>query len=117
MELPSSLFERFISRPRSLGPALAVLVLLPTALLAAAGVEGSLAEFFANRRGLVLFVPPAVIAYILLISPRLARMDAIVVGSFRALVLLDDESYRRAVWQALRIQPRHEMLAIGAGLV
>ena len=117
MDLPSSLFQRFISRPRSPWPALGLLVFLPAALLAAARVEGSLAGFFAQRRSLALFVPPTVIAYILLISPRLARMDAIVVGSFRPLVLLDDESYRRAVWQALRIQPRHEMLAIGAGLV
>lgn len=117
MELPRSLFERFISRPRSLWPALVVLVLLPAGLMAAAGAEGSLADFFANRRSPILFVPPAVIAYVLLIAPRLARMEAIVVGSFRPIVLLDDDSYRRAVRQATRIQPHHELLAIGAGLV
>jgi hypothetical protein len=117
MDQQTSLYDRFIGRPRSpllIWCIVLVLFLLP---LAVGYVEVGPGALIARGAWRALLQPPVVIAYILLVAPRMARVGVEVLRSFRPVVLLDDEQYHRLIQDVSRVDPRHEALAIGAGAV
>jgi hypothetical protein len=114
MDPPTSLFERWIARPRSpwlrLGISLAVVAALPIA----AALDGVLVDFFTAglwRMGLAA----AVIVYILAVAGPLSAMESRVIASFRPLLLLSDEEFDRLLRGATVIKPVYEALAFGVG--
>jgi hypothetical protein len=110
-----SLPSRLVSRPRSpwitVGLGL-VLILVP---LAAAYVDGMLADLIQEGHLRPVLLPPIIIIYILAIAPVLDRMQKRVIGAFRRLVLVDDEEFAQLVGQASRLNPIAEAVAFGAG--
>jgi hypothetical protein len=117
MERSTSLFDRLISHPRHpwLMPGLTLLLLLMGFL--AVLLDGTSNRFFLSGRWRDVLMGPVVILYILAIAPRLARVEANVVESFRPLVLLDDASFNRVVSEATHIRPRGELIAFAVGVL
>jgi hypothetical protein len=115
MELPESLFDRFIARPRRRWIAYGVCALLFLAPFAFAHAQGSLSTILHKGGWRGLLVPPVIIAYIVLVAPKIAQMGDRVVESFRRIVLIDDASFMRVIAGASRIAPRAEAIAIVIG--
>jgi len=112
-----ALFNRLISRPRPAWVTAIIgllLVLLPPG---AAWLDGTIAEFFDGDTWRVSLTAPAVIVYVLIVSPLLGRMQAGVVAAFRSLVLVDEESFDRLVSQAARLNPVGEIVAFLVGVI
>jgi hypothetical protein len=63
-----------------------------------------------------LLISPAVIAYVVMISPALARTDAGVIAALRPLIRISDAEFNRLTDKASYTQPAHELAACGAGL-
>jgi hypothetical protein len=63
-----------------------------------------------------LFISPAVIAYVLLISPSLARTDDQVIVALRPLIRISDAEFDRLTDKATYTQPAHELAACAVGL-
>ena len=117
MDQPTSILDRFFSRPR---PVWVVLIVSLTLLLlpfAAVYLDGAMDEFFSQDRWRVFLLPPTIIIYIWLVSPLMTRMGANVIESFRPLIQLDDDSFDRMIHEASHIDPRHEWIAFGIGII
>ena len=109
----TSLWDRYIARPRNpWGPIAAVLVIVAAPFLVARieGVELTLDAW----RGIL--IPPAIIAYIVLMAPRLVVMEDRVIRALQALAEEDPASLAREAQEAEAKAPARELLAIGAGL-
>jgi hypothetical protein len=110
-----SLPGRLVSRPRSpwitVGLGL-VLILVP---VAAAYLDGMLADLFQEGHLRPVLLPSTVIIYILAVAPILDRMQMRVIKAFRPLVLIDDEDFVQLVGTASRLNPIAEAAAFGAG--
>ena len=63
-----------------------------------------------------LFISPAVIAYVLLIAPSLARTDDQVIAALRPLILVSDTEFDRLTDKATYTHPAHELAACAVGL-
>jgi len=114
----TSLFDRMFDRPRPAWVTLLVSLLLFMLPFAAAYLDGMLDDSFRNGDWRILLVYPAVIVYILIVSPAMSRMGDEVVAAFRPLIYIDNEAFNNLVKEAGRINPLHEWLAlaVGAGL-
>ncbi len=115
-ERPSpSLISRFISSQRSpwitLGVGLA-LILVPVGV---AYIDGVLRDFFSQGYWRPALLPPAVIIYIMVVSPILGRGETGVIEAFRPLVQTDDDSFNQLVYRASRLNPIAEVTAFGIG--
>jgi len=115
MEDSSSLFERFITRKRRVWVTLVVSLLLLALPFGAAYLDNALEEIYRQGEWRVLLLAPAIIIYILLVSPVMTRMEENVLQTLRPLLLLDDEEYDRLVSQSSDTNPLHEWLAFGIG--
>jgi hypothetical protein len=62
-------------------------------------------------------LPATVITYILIVAPILARTQARVIKAFRPQVLIDDDSFQKLVYEASRLNPAGEVIALTAGVV
>ena len=110
-----SLFQRLISRQRSPWITMSIGLLLVLAPVGAAALDGVLDQFFSQDLWRLSWLPPAVILYILIVSPIMERMEAGVVEAFRPLVQMDDEDFERLVDGASHIEPIGEVLALVLG--
>jgi hypothetical protein len=117
MDLPTSLFARFISRPRRLRVMLGLALLLFLPAFAAAYLDGTLRSFLGSGQWRGVLLPPSLILYILAVAPSIARMEANVLRSFRPLVLVDDDRFSRVLSEAARIKPSSEVVAFGIGVL
>jgi hypothetical protein len=117
MELPRSLFDRYIDRPRRPKIALGVCALLFLAPFAIAYAQGALSEMLYGGTWRGLLVPPVIITYVVLVAPKMTQMSDRVIESFRRIVLIDDASFARVIETAGRIKPRNEMIAIVIGFL
>jgi hypothetical protein len=117
MELPRSLFDRFIGRPRRPWIALGICALIFLAPFVIAYAEGSLSELLHEDGWRGLLVPPVIITYIVLVAPKMTQMGDKVITSFRQLVLIDDASFAHLIGTAGRVRPRDEATAIGVGFL
>jgi len=111
----ASLFARLIGRRRRPWITVGVSLLLILAPIGGAYLDGVLDDFLNQGHWRPLLLPPAVITYILVVSPILARMEAGVIEAFRSLVLMDDDSFDRLVNRASRLNPIGEVIALGVG--
>ncbi len=111
----ASLFDRLISRRRRLRITVGISLLLILAPIGVAYLDGVLDDFLSQGYWRLLLLPPAVITYILVVWPIMARMEAGVIEAFRSLVLMDDDSFDRLVNEASRINPIGEVIAFGVG--
>lgn len=112
----ASLFARLIARQRPPWITVGIGLLLVLAPLAAACLDGILADLIDHGFWRQLLLPPAVIMYILVISPILQRVEAGVIEAFRPLVLITDDDFDHLVDESSRLNPLIEVLAFAAGL-
>jgi len=112
-----SLFERYVSRQRPVWVTVAIGLLLVSLAAGAAALDGTVADFFTQGHWRLALLAPAVIVYILAVTPLLERYDTAVVEAFRSLVLLDKESFARLLRNGGHVSPFGEALALVAGLV
>ncbi|HSR48001.1 MAG TPA: hypothetical protein VLL77_08430 [Anaerolineales bacterium] len=113
---PGTLFDRYVGHQRSplatLG--LVLLVYLPTL---AAALDLGLADLMSHPSKWSSFTAPTVIAYILVITPIMARGDVQLIDSFRPIVQLEDHQLAQILRQARSVPTRLEVGAIIAGLI
>jgi hypothetical protein len=116
MKPRTPLFNRYIAtfRRRWLRVGLSVMLILIA--LSIVFLSNSTGNSEQVGRWRSLFISPAVIAYVLLISPSLARTDAQVIAALRPLILIDDAEFERLTNKATYTQPAHELIACAAGL-
>ena len=117
MEVPTSLFDHFFSRPRPAWFKLIVSGFLLSLPFVAAYLDGTLNELIRRGNWRVLLLAPSLTIYIWYISPVMVRVGNDVVRSIRPLILLDDESFDEIVDESSRINPKHELLAFGIGAI
>jgi hypothetical protein len=110
----TSLLESLMSRQKPWMTACIslLLILVPPVC---AYLDGEWDSYIGEGVWRIAYLPVAVIIYILIVAPLMARMDANVVESFRPLVLIDDAEFDRLVAEASPISPLREMLAFGVG--
>ena len=117
MDQPTSLFDRFFSQPRPVWVALIVSLTLLLLPFAAVYLDGVIDEFFNQGRWRVFLLPPTIIIYIWLVSPLMARMGDNVIESFRPLIQMDDDSFDRMIHETSYVDPLHEWIAFGIGII
>jgi hypothetical protein len=111
----NSLFDRLtirLHRTRTLIPLSLSLILLP---IAAAFVDGQLNLFFTSALWRALLMQPAIVIYILLLSPMMRRARERVIAGLRPIVRLTDEEFKQLVVAKSRINPRSELVAVWIG--
>jgi hypothetical protein len=116
MDTSTSLYERYIDRPRSWRQLLMlalVLLLLPPLF---AALDDSLKSFFSQDHWRIAYLPVAMILYVILISKPLGHSSQVALDAFRSVVQLDDEAYSRLLQQARHVKPAHELTGICVGM-
>lgn len=109
----TSLWDRYVARPeKPWGPITVVLVIVAAPFLIAR-LEGAVLTLEAWRG---VLIPPAIIAYILLMAPRLVAMEDRVIASLQPLLDEDPASIARDAREAEAKAPARELLAFAAGL-
>lgn len=113
---PGTLFDRHVGRQRlplaTLG--LVLLVYLPTL---AAAFDLGLADLMSHPSKWSSFTAPTVIAYILVITPIMARGDALLIESLRPIIRLEDAQLAQVLRKARAVPARVEVGAILVGLI
>lgn len=115
LHIAPALFDRItvpLSRTRILVPLGLLLFILPVIL---AIVDGIFDQFHLLWR--ILYVPPTIILYILILSPILQRANEAVIIGLRPIVQLTDEEFNQVIADKSRINPRGEYTAIVVGLL
>lgn len=112
-----SLFARLLSRQRPLWVTIGIALLLVLIPVGAAFLDGTLGDLWAGGLWRHIMLPSAVILYILIVAPHMARMDVEVIEALRPLVLIDGERFDRLVTNASRLNPVVEVIVFLAGAV
>lgn len=115
IEFPKTLFDRLIGQPRRPALVLGAALLFAALPLIGVALEGSLDGLLINDQWRGVFIGPSVFLYIVVIAPRLSKMDVRMIHSLRSLVLSDDEQFQRLVQQALAVPLWKELAAFGLG--
>ena len=116
MDPPTSLFERWIARPRFQWLRVGISVAIVAAPLVAAALDGVLADFFTEGLWRSMGLPAAIIVYILAVAGPMSAMESRVIRSFRPVILLTDEELDRLLRTIAAPKPIYEALAVGGGL-
>jgi len=117
MDLPSSYFDKYMASKHSPGFIIVICVVLFLVALVVGSVEFGLIEFFTNQHWRSYFLSPAIISYLILVSPRFSQMDQVIVESLRPLIKLEKEEYNQLVRELLYVNPLKEVLAIIIGVI
>ncbi len=117
MDLPSSLFDSYIGRKRPLAFILIICLALFVLALLVGIWEFGFNEFFSEQHWRNYFLSPAIISYLLLVSPRFSQTDQVIVESLRPLVKLEKEKYEALVRELLYVNPIKELAAILVGII
>lgn len=116
--LPSpSLFDRLFSHK---SPAWLILLVSGLLLLLPFGIaflDGVLPDVLQKGYWRALFLPPAIILYIWLVSPLISRVWADVIRAIQSYTSLDDESLAAVLKAASYIHPLHEGLVFSSGFI
>ncbi|NIV37666.1 MAG: hypothetical protein GWN58_52100 [Anaerolineae bacterium] len=110
-----SLFDRLairLRRTRIFVPLSLFLMLLPIAL---AFVDGQWEQFLSSGLWRVLLIQPAIVIYILLLSPFMQRAREDVITGLRPIVQVTDQEFEQLVAQQSRLNPRGELIAVSTG--
>ncbi len=116
MNPTSTLFERWISRPRRALILVAIAFGLLASVPLAAAADGVLGEFFQEGTWRLL-VYPTIIAYILFVALKLGEMDRAVARAFRQLLQGGEEAAVRLLQTVPLPRPLHEVLVFALGVV
>ncbi|MFC2030160.1 hypothetical protein ACFLWA_05465 [Chloroflexota bacterium] len=112
---PSSLYARLVGRPRSPWITAAIGLVLLLAPVGAAFLDGELDAFLTRGYWQPALLPAAVILYILIVAPIMARLDDAVIEAFRSMVQIDGDAFDRLVREAYTLNPVGELAAMGIG--
>lgn len=115
--LPSSLYDRFIAGKRSFKFTLSIVFLLFASAVIMGSLEYGWSEFFSEQNWRNFFLPPAIISYIILISPKLSKTDQRIVQSIQPLIELDEDKFKELIEKLLYINPLKEVAAILGGVI
>lgn len=115
----STLLEAWVARTRLSWSQTAAAVSLGLLLLlvGAAYLDGVLTGPIDTSSWRNLLMAPAIVAYVLLVLPKLKQLRENAIAAFRPLVPLDDERFQRTLAGASVFNRRRELLALGAGAV
>ena len=91
-------------------------MLLVLAPLAAAYLDAVLGDLIDHGFWRQLLLPPAVIIFILVVSPILQRVETGVIEAFRPLVLIDDNEFDHLVDESSHLSSVAETLSFAVGL-
>ena len=116
MELPLSLFDKIIGRPRPLWLTLSIAFILYAIALVFGSSQYGFREFFLNDHWRGFIVSPSIIIYILVVAPLLSKIGGQVIKSIRPLVDIEEEQFCNIVYKAAYIEPWKELVAILLGL-
>ena len=116
MKPPASLFDSLIGRPHYPWIVAGVSILLFLAPFLVAMAVDELSDLVSEGQWHGLLVPPTIIAYILLVAPRMTRQEARVLESLRSIIPIDDDSFSQIVDEHATIRPRNELIAHGGGI-
>ena len=114
---PKTLFDRLIGRPRRRWVPLGVsvlMVLIPLLLAWNLVAQGQPLES-GPLRGLL--TAPLVLLYIVLIAPRMDRMEKDVVRSLRPAILVDDENFGMVVSRSAHTPILIELITVVVGIL
>jgi hypothetical protein len=109
------LLTGLFSSQRPLWVTFCVSILLIVAPLGVSCLDGILPDFFSQGYWRPSLLPSAVIIYIVVVSPVLARGEANAIEAFRPIVLMDDDGFNRLVNETSRLNPVGELVTFGAG--
>lgn len=115
--LSRSLFDRLISRPRPLWVTVSIILLLVSIPLLAAYLDGILGDFFGRGYWRMTLLSPAIIGYILIVSPMTMHAEIRVIEALRPLIELDDDGFGRLLGDAVHLNPIGEAAAFVAGAI
>lgn len=117
MDQHTSFFDRFFKLIRPLRVKTTcslVFLLLP---FIAAYLDGILDQFIYQGRWRAFLLAPTIIIYILLVEPFMTRTGENMLEALKPLTDLNDEEFNQMVYDASRIKPWHELLAISIGIL
>lgn len=117
MEFTETLFERSIGRPRARHTILLIALILYGAALLVGALEYGIDSLFAEGHWRGLLVGPTVILYVLLIAPRLTKMENEVIDAILPLAELNGEPSDALASASPSIDPQQELGAIAFGLL
>jgi hypothetical protein len=117
MTTTSSLYGRYIDRPRSKGAMVVIAVVLLLLPLVAVALDSLLPDFFSSGVWRIYYLPVIMILYVLLIVQPLSHSNETALQAFRSVVQLDDEAFQRVLQESSQIKPAYELISIGAGIL
>jgi hypothetical protein len=117
MDQPASLFDRIFTKNRPWWVTLIVSLSFLILPFIAAFIDGDLDSIVEFGYWRIYLLAPTIIIYIWLVSPLMAHTGDLVIDAINQLVDLDSAAYNRTVQQASRINPTHEWLAFGLGIM
>jgi hypothetical protein len=117
MEKPSSYFDRIFNRPRSIWTIFLVSLVLLALPFIFALLDGYLEQFLTGGQWRRIISPTAIALYIWIISLPMSRASDSVVAALRPLIELDQDDFQTQVSTAENINPLHEFIAFGIGLL
>lgn len=115
--MQTSLFDRVFSARRPAWVVLFVCLLSMLLPVGIAALDGAFPQVFTQGHWRVLYLPLAIILYIWLISPLLARRGAEVIRAMQSITNLDEENFTALVKKATTILPWQEVLVFGIGFM
>jgi hypothetical protein len=113
----SSFFDRYIVHPRPIWMTIIVSLVLLLLPFIAAYLDGVSVDFISRGTWRFFLLAPIIILYIWLVSPRMSRAEEDVVNAMRTVVNLNDQAYNRLIAQASSINPLHEWITFGIGMI
>jgi hypothetical protein len=116
MQSSSSLFDRWISRPRRPWPGVIFAVVVLVAPFLVARLEGHMPWLIESGRWRAILVAPTIITYILAVAPRLAVLETRVIESLRPLLVDEQKSVSYLAVQPGRTSAGKEVAAFSVGV-
>jgi len=117
MEQKHSLFDRVISKQRSIIFILGIAALLFFLFILAGILDSVLSELPQKLSWRGLLISPTIIVYILAVAPIMARMETRVLISFQAFVQLDEEEFQETISKNAKIKVGSEVAIITIGFI
>jgi hypothetical protein len=112
----TSIFGKLLGPERPLWATVTITLVLLLLPLIAAFLDDVLSDFFVKGYWQGIYLPSAVILYIMFVGPVLTRLEMRVTVAFRPLVQIDDTAFERLVIRASRTNPIADWIAFGVGL-
>jgi hypothetical protein len=117
MNLPEMMFEKTIARERPWWMSSLIGLMLFLIALIVGGLEFGLSDLLSGGSWRGVFLNPSIIFYILLIAPKLTKMENKVIDTFLSLGEMTEVEIKQVLEKSNVIKPFREVLAFGVGLI